>query len=53
MTWPGLASLAALKVDRLQRRNTAFVTLPIVALAAASIAVVIASLVIGAQIPSR
>ena len=49
MTWPGLASLAALKVDRLQRRNTAFVTLPIVALAAASIAVVIASLVIGAH----
>ena len=35
--------MAALKVDRLQRRNTEFVTLPIVALAAASFAVVIAS----------
>jgi diguanylate cyclase (GGDEF)-like protein len=37
------------KVDGLQRRKTAFVTLPIVALAAASFAVVVASLVIGAR----
>jgi diguanylate cyclase (GGDEF)-like protein len=36
-------------VDRLQKRTTAFVTLPIIALAAASCAVVIASLVIGAR----
>jgi diguanylate cyclase (GGDEF)-like protein len=39
----------ALRVDGLQRRNTAFVTLPIVALAAASFAVVVASLVMGAR----
>ncbi len=36
-------------VDRLPKRTTAFVTLPIVALGAASIAVVFASLLIGAR----
>ena len=47
--WSERPLCVAPKVDRLQRRNTAFVTLPIVALAAASFAVVIASLVIGAR----
>ena len=37
------------RVDRLQKRTTAFVTLPIVALAAASVGVVLASLAIGAR----
>ncbi len=41
--------MGALKVARLLKRTTAFVTLPIVALAAASFAVVLASLVIGAR----
>jgi diguanylate cyclase (GGDEF)-like protein len=42
-------SVSRPRVDRLQRRTTAFVTLPIVALAAASVGVVLASLAIGAR----
>jgi sensor domain CHASE-containing protein len=46
-------SVSRPRVDRLQRRTTAFVTLPIVALAAASLGVVLVSLAIGARETDR